>query len=157
MVAHTIYEHEEVSIRPCIWWGCCTGDVYCTRWFKYDRDKLWLVYTQIVPVIFEPPCNTEGSFCGVPYVWSVDGWVLRSWDQMIVTFLLHTLHFLGRNRAQLWQLISLFERSLESLWQICLWHKGLDCEIMNGSYNLHRFPDEINAPLYLFTINFGDT
>jgi hypothetical protein len=26
------------------------------RWFKYDRDKLWLVYTQIVPVIFEPPC-----------------------------------------------------------------------------------------------------
>jgi hypothetical protein len=20
----------------------------CTRWFKYDRDKLWLVYTQIV-------------------------------------------------------------------------------------------------------------
>jgi hypothetical protein len=28
----------------------------CTRWFKYDQDKLWLVYTQIVPVIFEPPC-----------------------------------------------------------------------------------------------------
>ena len=27
-----------------------------TRWIKYDRDKLWLVYTQIVPVIFEPPC-----------------------------------------------------------------------------------------------------
>jgi hypothetical protein len=27
-----------------------------TRWFKYDRDKLWLVYTQIVPVIFEAPC-----------------------------------------------------------------------------------------------------
>jgi hypothetical protein len=27
-----------------------------TRWFKYDRNKLWLVYTQIVPVIFEPPC-----------------------------------------------------------------------------------------------------
>jgi hypothetical protein len=27
----------------------------CTRWFKYDRDKLWLVYTKIVPVIFEPP------------------------------------------------------------------------------------------------------
>jgi hypothetical protein len=27
------------------------------RWFKYDRDKLWLVYTQIVPVIFEPPCT----------------------------------------------------------------------------------------------------
>ena len=29
---------------------------YSTRWFKYDWDKLWLVYTQIVPVIFEPPC-----------------------------------------------------------------------------------------------------
>ena len=28
-----------------------------TRWFKYDRDKLWLVYTQSVPVIFEPPCK----------------------------------------------------------------------------------------------------
>ena len=27
-----------------------------TRWFKYDREKLWLVYTQSVPVIFEPPC-----------------------------------------------------------------------------------------------------
>ena len=27
-----------------------------TRWFKYDWDKLWLVYIQIVPVIFEPPC-----------------------------------------------------------------------------------------------------
>jgi hypothetical protein len=32
------------------------SEVY-RRWFKYDRDKLWLVYTQIVPVIFEPPCN----------------------------------------------------------------------------------------------------
>jgi hypothetical protein len=30
-----------------------------TRWFKYDRDKLWLVYTQIVPVIFEPPCTYQ--------------------------------------------------------------------------------------------------
>jgi hypothetical protein len=29
---------------------------WSTRWFKYDRDKLWLVYTQSVPVIFEPPC-----------------------------------------------------------------------------------------------------
>jgi hypothetical protein len=24
---------------------------------QYDRDKLWLVYTQSVPVIFEPPCT----------------------------------------------------------------------------------------------------
>ena len=33
-----------------------------TRWFKYDRDCNRLVYTQIVSVIFEPPCiwkNTE--------------------------------------------------------------------------------------------------
>jgi hypothetical protein len=30
-----------------------------TRWFKYDRDKLWLVYTQIVPVIFERPCTNR--------------------------------------------------------------------------------------------------
>jgi hypothetical protein len=30
--------------------------VFHTRWFKYDRDKLWLIYTQSVPVIFEPPC-----------------------------------------------------------------------------------------------------
>jgi hypothetical protein len=29
-----------------------------TRWFKYDRDKLWLIYTQIVLVIFEPPCTS---------------------------------------------------------------------------------------------------
>jgi hypothetical protein len=26
-------------------------------WFKYDRDKLWHVYTQSIQVIFEPPCN----------------------------------------------------------------------------------------------------
>jgi hypothetical protein len=31
--------------------------LHYTRWLKYDRDKLWLVYTQIVPVIFEPPCK----------------------------------------------------------------------------------------------------
>jgi hypothetical protein len=33
-----------------------------TRWFKYDRDKLWLVYTQIIPVIFEPPCIISTLF-----------------------------------------------------------------------------------------------
>jgi hypothetical protein len=32
------------------------SELNSTRWFKYDWDKLWLVYTQIVPVIFEPPC-----------------------------------------------------------------------------------------------------
>jgi hypothetical protein len=35
------------------------GGKLTTRWFKYDRDKLWLLYTQIVPVIFEPPCIWE--------------------------------------------------------------------------------------------------
>jgi hypothetical protein len=32
-------------------------DTFNTRRFKYDQDKLWLVYKQIVPVIFEPPCT----------------------------------------------------------------------------------------------------
>jgi len=27
-----------------------------TRWFKYDRDWCRQIYTQVVPVIFEPPC-----------------------------------------------------------------------------------------------------
>ena len=36
-----------------------------TRWFKYDRDKLWLVYTQIVPVIFEPPCKIDTCFAAL--------------------------------------------------------------------------------------------
>jgi hypothetical protein len=39
-------------------------DVPVTRWFKYDWDKLWLVYTQIVPVIFEPPCILWMVECG---------------------------------------------------------------------------------------------
>jgi len=30
-----------------------------TRWFKYDRDWCHQIYTQIVPVIFEPPCITR--------------------------------------------------------------------------------------------------
>jgi hypothetical protein len=34
----------------------CTLAVLYKRWFKYDQDKLWLVYIQIVPVIFQPPC-----------------------------------------------------------------------------------------------------
>jgi hypothetical protein len=34
-----------------------TAFEYYTKWFKYDRDKLWLLYTQIVLVIFEPPCT----------------------------------------------------------------------------------------------------
>ena len=35
--------------------------VICTRWFKYDRDKLRVVYTQIVPVISEPPCTLSAA------------------------------------------------------------------------------------------------
>jgi hypothetical protein len=42
----------------------------CTRWFKYDRDKLWLVYTQIVPVIFEPPCISK---------------FMKNWSPLLVT------------------------------------------------------------------------
>jgi hypothetical protein len=43
-------------------WSLLFGDVthhwlVVTGWFKYDRDKLWLVYTQSVPVVFEPPCT----------------------------------------------------------------------------------------------------
>jgi hypothetical protein len=44
------------------WWllPLCFEVVYYrykfTRWFKNDRDKVWLVYKQIVPVIFEPLC-----------------------------------------------------------------------------------------------------
>jgi hypothetical protein len=41
------------------------SNVLHTTWFKYDRDKLWLVYTQIVPVIFEPPCiSVWACVCG---------------------------------------------------------------------------------------------
>jgi hypothetical protein len=40
-----------------------------TRWFKYDRDKLWLVYTQIVPVIFEPPF-TSSTLLFVSIAWN---------------------------------------------------------------------------------------
>jgi hypothetical protein len=29
---------------------------FCTRWFKYDRDYLYVNKSQFVPVIFEPPC-----------------------------------------------------------------------------------------------------
>jgi hypothetical protein len=33
-----------------------------TRWFIYDRDKHWLVYTQTVAVRFQPPCNKVAVF-----------------------------------------------------------------------------------------------
>ena len=38
-----------------------------TRCFKYDRDCKRLVYTQIVPVIFEPPCITSLVFSRIPH------------------------------------------------------------------------------------------
>jgi hypothetical protein len=41
-----------------------------TRWFKYDRDKLWLVYTQIVPVIFEPPCTLQNNKIVFYHIWT---------------------------------------------------------------------------------------
>jgi hypothetical protein len=49
-------------------WHCITSTEHnhgVTRWSKYDRDKLWLVYTQIVPVIFEPHCTYEVQ----PKIW----------------------------------------------------------------------------------------
>jgi hypothetical protein len=42
---------------------CMWSKFVYTRWFKCDRDKLWLVYTQIVLVIFEPPCNMVMWLC----------------------------------------------------------------------------------------------
>ena len=32
-----------------------------TRWFKYDRDDLYVNKSQFVPVIFEPPCISPES------------------------------------------------------------------------------------------------
>jgi hypothetical protein len=57
------HTHTHIYIYICV---CVCVHIYIciyicvyiyTRWFKYDRNKLWLVYTQIVPVIFEPPCT----------------------------------------------------------------------------------------------------
>jgi hypothetical protein len=47
-IQNTVCEHCEISLSVAVKQN--------TRWFKYDWDKLWLVYTQMVPVIFEPPC-----------------------------------------------------------------------------------------------------
>ena len=40
-------------------WTQFEGRIYwdATRWFKYDRDWCRQIYTQTVPVIFEPPCT----------------------------------------------------------------------------------------------------
>jgi hypothetical protein len=67
-----------------------------TRWFKYDRDKLWLVYTQIIPVIFEPPCKL--SPLGMANIFSeiechkyicVGGAVGGGGDWFVVCFVVH--------------------------------------------------------------------
>jgi hypothetical protein len=50
----------KINYNQARWWtyaACKQITTEYTRWFKYDRDKLWLVYTQIVPVISEPPCT----------------------------------------------------------------------------------------------------
>ena len=52
-------------------------ELSCTRWFKYDRDKLWLVYTQSVPVIFEPPC--------IYLITSVVIWLVNSTKTIILS------------------------------------------------------------------------
>jgi hypothetical protein len=38
-------------------WDGCHWHSLCTRWFKYDRDYLFVNKSQFVPVIFEPPCT----------------------------------------------------------------------------------------------------
>jgi hypothetical protein len=38
---------------------CCLLIPNIHKVVQYDRDKLWLVYTQIVPVIYEPPCTVN--------------------------------------------------------------------------------------------------
>jgi hypothetical protein len=50
-----------------------------TRWFKCDRDKLWLVYTQIVPVIFKPPCV---CVCIYIYICAPDYTAPHKWRQL---------------------------------------------------------------------------
>ena len=63
----TLMKNTETS-KPTTWLKIEIYSVKCvqkylntkltiTRWFKYNRDKLWLVYIQIVPVIFKPPCT----------------------------------------------------------------------------------------------------
>jgi hypothetical protein len=52
-----------------------------TRWFKYDRDNLCVNKSQLVPVIFEPPCTiccTTVLCLNVTYKWTV---VPMHWGQ----------------------------------------------------------------------------
>jgi hypothetical protein len=47
-----------LQMKPCT---SFFSEVY-TRWFKYDRDYLCVNKSQIVPVIFEPPCTWKVLF-----------------------------------------------------------------------------------------------
>ena len=40
----------------------------CTRWFKYDRDRLYVNKSQFVPVIFETPCIFERSVVDIDWI-----------------------------------------------------------------------------------------
>jgi hypothetical protein len=53
----------------------------CTRWFKCDRDKLWLVYTQSVPVIFEPPCTSVST---VKVMQCRIRWIDLNWECILI-------------------------------------------------------------------------
>jgi hypothetical protein len=37
--------------------GCDAVPLVNTRWFRYDRDDLYVNKLQFVPVVFEPPCS----------------------------------------------------------------------------------------------------
>jgi hypothetical protein len=45
-----VVNHLVTTRRPLV------EKLWCTRWFKYDRDWLCVNKSQFVPVIFEPPC-----------------------------------------------------------------------------------------------------
>ena len=48
------------------------SQLVCTRWFKYDRDYLYVNKSQFVPVIFEPPCimqSMDRSFQTIKEFW----------------------------------------------------------------------------------------
>jgi hypothetical protein len=58
--AFTFYQDSECSWllsnkHPSTELQCYIPTEY-TRWFKYDRDYLFVNKSQFVPVIFEPPC-----------------------------------------------------------------------------------------------------
>jgi hypothetical protein len=46
------------TAQPWIYFGALRQKNY-TRWFKYDRDYLYVNKSQFVPVIFEPACSLQ--------------------------------------------------------------------------------------------------